>query len=123
MMLKVRGGAAICLPRTWSASRPPIWLLSLTYCCTVVLMNASKSSIDSGSGSAAVAAAFGVCDAVFESSRADCSEGGGEDAAPWGSSMVEEAMSSSRAVAASSLVSTSVNMCRLGKSYKGMETS
>lgn len=91
--------------RTCCATRPPSWLLSFTYLSTAELRKLSNSSTDSGSGStaslggAAAAAAGGVETVVSAGGEAI---GGFESRASLGAS-VEEAISSSRDVAASRL--------------------
>jgi hypothetical protein len=93
---------------TWSATKPPISLLILTYFPTDWLMKESSSSIDSGrgSGGAGFGAAFGAGGAgVDAESTAGLDEGMvcWTVGTAWGSSMVDVAISSRRAVAASSL--------------------
>lgn len=99
--------------RTCSATNPPSWWLNFTYLSTEVFRKASNSSIDSGSGSATGSgfAAAGVV--ALESEAAGgggaAKEGFGGEGITWlrmaasAGGSVEEAISSRREVAASSL--------------------
>ncbi len=91
---------------TCSAINPPIALLILANFPTELLMKASKSSIDSGRGSGGSFGAAGAGGGTAAGVEAEgdarvCCRAG----TACGSSTVEEAMSSRRAVAASSLPS------------------
>lgn len=95
-----------------SATRPPRLLLRSTNLATGPSRNASNSSMVSGRGSTGAAAALGgaggagaevagveIEDSPEAGEAMDCCRPG----TAWGSSMVDDAMSSSRAVAASRL--------------------
>lgn len=100
--------------RTCSATNPPSWWLSFTYLSTEVFRKASNSSIDSGSGSATGSGSAAAGVVALESEAAGggggaAKEGFGGEGIAWlrtvasAGGSVEEAISSRREVAASSL--------------------